>query len=102
VCFAPVCSSCGVVDGGRSFCNDRSHAVIAATHTAVARLASEFEADWLRANLAMAGVESVTFALLDHPGMLGCSVTQEAIVYVRAERADDARAIVQQMEVETL
>jgi hypothetical protein len=100
ICGKPVCDDCSVARENKVYCDDVTHSQLAASHTRLGVAATEFEADMLVKNLSLNGVPAIRCSAKKFSQFCHLSDDVSVSIYVKTESADEARRLIEGMELE--
>jgi hypothetical protein len=97
VCGKPVCDECARIDKKKIFCDNDEHVRIFEDWAVVFTCGAEYEAQMVKANVEMAGIECMVFSQKDNVFFTNIGDTAIINVMVPKEKINEAEEIIEQI-----
>jgi hypothetical protein len=99
ICFKPVCQDCSVYHDDKIFCAEDRHVEVYQDWAVVCTLSTEYEAEMVKSNFEIAGIECMVFSQKDHVFFLPLGDVVRVKVLVRKERVKEAKGFLDSMDI---
>jgi hypothetical protein len=97
VCGKPVCEKCSAIHNKKIFCDNDEHVRIFGDWAVVFSCGTEYEAQMVKANVEMAGIQCMVFSQKDNVFFTNIGDTAVINVMVPKEKINEAEEIIEQI-----